>query len=342
MQQTQGLQLGFAVARFRKPMLYSSPASGSCVLEPFASQELAFQRPIITFDASMPGSARWVEQKILQNRGKPMIELEKPYCSVAKVGTKWIWCTWRNYPYHESTDDPVYGYEMTKAEAEERAKAEALRMGADPADYDGPLGYRRDWYNKRKHRWYYHHWHGLYAREWHSVLAARKRKPNEKAAPKVQKTEYVYHWGYSYYSPYSDCESCAHRILKKTRTRIFIEETCGGHVSEWGGVRRVPGYALDRAKLEAGEVIYRGSRWFRLSPERPVPEDGDDDSDSPECLQALGLKSPATEREVKRAFRRLARKHHPDVGGEAEAFRNLQQQYEAALALVEDRPCPPR
>jgi hypothetical protein len=264
-----------------------------------------------------------------------MSDLDKPYCSVAKVGSKWIWCTWPTYPYRECSGDPVYGYEMTQAVAEERAKAEALRMGADPAQYDGRLGYSRTWYSKRRGGWRYQRWCALYAREWHSVLAARKRKPNERAAPKVQKTEYVYHWGYSYYSAYTDDEPCAHRILKKTRTRIFIEENCGGYVSEWGGVRRVPSHALDRAKLEAGEFIDRGGRWFGISPERPVPEDGD--ADIPKCVQDLGLKWPATEREVKRAFRRLARKHHPDVGGEAEAFRNLQQQYEAALALVEER-----
>ena len=52
------------------------------------------------------------------------------------------------------------------------------------------------------------------------------------------------------------------------------------------------------------------------------------------CLAALGLTASATEQDVRSAFRRLVKTAHPDQGGTDEAFRTLQQNYQAALALV--------
>jgi hypothetical protein len=54
----------------------------------------------------------------------------------------------------------------------------------------------------------------------------------------------------------------------------------------------------------------------------------------PECLRVLGLPRGCTEPEVRRAFRRLARRLHPDVGGDAEAFMRLEAAYRQALRLV--------
>jgi molecular chaperone DnaJ len=49
----------------------------------------------------------------------------------------------------------------------------------------------------------------------------------------------------------------------------------------------------------------------------------------------LGLTREASEADVKRAFRELARKHHPDVGPEdgGEAFREINEAY----AVLSDR-----
>lgn len=58
-------------------------------------------------------------------------------------------------------------------------------------------------------------------------------------------------------------------------------------------------------------------------------------TDAPKCLRALGLNRTATDDEVKRAYRRRARDLHPDAGGTAEAFCELQAQYEAALQVAE-------
>jgi hypothetical protein len=52
------------------------------------------------------------------------------------------------------------------------------------------------------------------------------------------------------------------------------------------------------------------------------------------ALRALGLTTPCTPRDVRRAYRRLALERHPDRGGSHEAFLALQKDYEAALRLV--------
>lgn len=42
----------------------------------------------------------------------------------------------------------------------------------------------------------------------------------------------------------------------------------------------------------------------------------------------LGVKKDASADEIKKAFRRLARKHHPDAGGDEEKFKEINQAYE--------------
>lgn len=43
--------------------------------------------------------------------------------------------------------------------------------------------------------------------------------------------------------------------------------------------------------------------------------------------QVLGISSTATDRHIKDAFRKLARTHHPDVGGDPEEFKTIQEAY---------------
>ena len=42
-----------------------------------------------------------------------------------------------------------------------------------------------------------------------------------------------------------------------------------------------------------------------------------------EALRLLGLQDPVEPSEVVSAYRRLARRHHPDLGGDPDAFRSL-------------------
>ena len=45
------------------------------------------------------------------------------------------------------------------------------------------------------------------------------------------------------------------------------------------------------------------------------------------ALEQLGLESGASREAIKRAYRRLAKQHHPDLGGDGEAFRALEAAY---------------
>lgn len=53
------------------------------------------------------------------------------------------------------------------------------------------------------------------------------------------------------------------------------------------------------------------------------------------CFAAMGFASiPQGEAEVKEQYWRLAKVMHPDAGGDEEAFKTLNRNYEACLELV--------
>jgi hypothetical protein len=56
------------------------------------------------------------------------------------------------------------------------------------------------------------------------------------------------------------------------------------------------------------------------------------DAGVPPCYRALEIDTlRATREEIRRAYRRLSKRMHPDAGGSAEAFRSLRENYERAL-----------
>jgi DnaJ-class molecular chaperone len=63
-----------------------------------------------------------------------------------------------------------------------------------------------------------------------------------------------------------------------------------------------------------------------------------------DALIQLGLPTDATKDEVKQAWRRLAKLHHPDAGGDATTFHQLRLAYETAYRLApterDPTPCP--
>jgi hypothetical protein len=237
------------------------------------------------------------------------------FAGIAKIGpTRWFWVYWSDGgPYADDADPHAHGFADSIGEA--------VRS----------CGGIETFMCERPQRVSFHAWSAL---EWRSVFAARRRKPNTKASPDVKVTEYLYHWGGA------SSGVCRHRITKKTPRKIFIEEDCRQRHKTLGGVHRVPQMALDRAKLESGRAIYINHGAFRGSmcgvqftlaePEGPEVLD---------CFASLGLKSPATVAQVKRAFRRLSKKYHPDLGGSAEDFRHLRSRYESALALAGETNC---
>lgn len=61
----------------------------------------------------------------------------------------------------------------------------------------------------------------------------------------------------------------------------------------------------------------------------------------PDYFAQLGLSMLATPAEVRARFLELAKIHHPDHGGQAEAFQALKLAHDEALAFAElPKPCP--
>lgn len=59
----------------------------------------------------------------------------------------------------------------------------------------------------------------------------------------------------------------------------------------------------------------------------PSPSSAPGDPRRREALRVLGLEPGATPQAIKRAYRRLAKAHHPDLGGRPEAFHRLEAAY---------------
>lgn len=63
-------------------------------------------------------------------------------------------------------------------------------------------------------------------------------------------------------------------------------------------------------------------------PDFVIPSFGGD------CLNVLGLSAPYSVKDVKRAYRRLALKTHPDLGGSNAEFIKLKQAHDSALRFA--------
>jgi hypothetical protein len=77
---------------------------------------------------------------------------------------------------------------------------------------------------------------------------------------------------------------------------------------------------------------------YKLAEKVPLDDDADEawnDAGVSSVLDAacafLGLVRPFTGAQAKKAFRALAKVHHPDAGGRTEAFQRLQNAYELVL-----------
>lgn len=55
-----------------------------------------------------------------------------------------------------------------------------------------------------------------------------------------------------------------------------------------------------------------------------------------EATKILGLQSDASQDDVKKAYRKLARKHHPDKGGNEEEFKKCKQAYEILSGKIKE------
>jgi DnaJ-domain-containing protein 1 len=71
-------------------------------------------------------------------------------------------------------------------------------------------------------------------------------------------------------------------------------------------------------------IIARGMRVLRgeIPPDTPITK-----GDAEVACRLLGVSASAPWEEIERAYRRKARKHHPDHGGDEDAMRALNEAY---------------
>lgn len=118
-------------------------------------------------------------------------------------------------------------------------------------------------------------------------------------------------------------------ILEIHFTQIRLRPWQGSTDKVPGQVDRVRDYYLDLTNLEGmaqadvDQLIDR----FWLEYQRYVQQ--------PESYAVLGLPLTASRQEVKRRYRELALRHHPDQGGDPEEFRRVR---EAACNLLTNEP----
>lgn len=61
------------------------------------------------------------------------------------------------------------------------------------------------------------------------------------------------------------------------------------------------------------------------------PEEEEEEVDIDSCYEELGLSPGASKSEIKAAYRSLAKKSHPDAGGDEDEFMRIKRAYEICL-----------
>ncbi len=156
----------------------------------------------------------------------------------------------------------------------------------------------------------------------------------------VQEPKGNQHCGWNnWFVPYTLIKTTAKKMIFRGDLWSFIE------------FNRATGYPcgdkddveINRAKFEEAKIYHsRVHEYFyktkpAVDPERPRRDPfwriGLSVA-SPSAFAVLGLPSSATQPEIKRAYKRLAKSAHPDGGGTHEAFLKLNQAYEQAMRMV--------
>ena len=141
-----------------------------------------------------------------------------------------------------------------------------------------------------------------------SLVIERKRQRASKSSDTAP-VEYVYRRAYSDLGP---DEAVRYRIAKKTKTRIYVYDEMWEEFIDYESRT----FALNRAEFEWQGYAGGGSRGrydYYYATEEMALASGRT-TVAPEYLETLGLTQPCTRADVQKAYRRLARQHHPDAG----------------------------
>lgn len=246
--------------------------------------------------------------------------MTRPYFSRCAIGrNKWFWVTYPNFDAicHSPVDGAVEasGIATSAMEAEEQARAAIQEKHGDAA----PKQLQTYFASGVHHR---------------QTIRRRASQPNKAENTGAREVEYLYT---DYEGDYSE-GSLKHRILKKTAKRVYVARYSVTDCQEddkweedgqvFHDVRTV---VLDRQQLETEGCATSKRHWnmFYTTPreERIQPA-------TPRCLAVLGLKRGADRESINGAYRRLAMRHHPDQGGDAEDFKRVQEAYEMAISSL--------
>jgi hypothetical protein len=247
----------------------------------------------------------------MSERWKRHIE-PKFYCSRSKLGKDRVfYVVWRYEECFAEDGKPLaFGYSATVEEAEARM-----------AEITGPCPEIEIIRNAKTALYY------------HRKLAEENRRCRP---PSRKQSSAVVEFVYQDYESGEDCQCHAipHRIIRRTPRRVFVN-TNPYHDGKdiWDGRT----YALDRAELEQTGSAFARRRWFLCfwaSMEAFHRDHRSPYSEPPSCLAFFGLKLPANVDSLKAVYRERAKKAHPDRGGSAEDFRQVEAQYQAALRFL--------
>lgn len=186
--------------------------------------------------------------------------------------------------------------------------------------------------------------------------AEQKMKTEERAdSADAQLPEYVYECHLSF-SDYGDDHPSItrHRIVKKSKTRLYV--ACDGDLLDsdgnirWSAGRNwsdwekysIKTFVLDRKEFEANGMVERRPRYAcdshtdfyksaEMYLERYRSQQLQTEMLPAEVRETFDLPDNATKEDVKKAFKRMARECHPDLGGDPEEFKRIRNVYEMIL-----------
>ncbi len=243
---------------------------------------------------------------------------KRPLFSRCKVGKdKWLWIVYESFSSLREDKDPIaHGVEVTAKLAREQAETAV-----------GPVA---ETYN-------------AIAENFRTKQAAIKRSQRTTTTSSAMALEFAWrcygYWGDMDHS-FKDCIT-AHRIVKKTKKQIHVEHEPVREDQQTSGDWRdfvVHTFILDRSEFEATGKAKRRGRWGRGDVYYADPTIFRTESRSttcrPECFVGLEVPAGASTHEVQVAYRRLAKKTHPDSGGKASQFKQIHDWYEQAMRLA--------
>ena len=118
---------------------------------------------------------------------------------------------------------------------------------------------------------------------------------------------------------------------KQTTAVLAAFALFGVRASEWldEDSQRVVEQLRQRQEQSGSRRQGRRTRTDQRQTDRP--ENGHAHDPRRAALKVLGLDANASLAEIKQAHRKLVKKHHPDLGGSAEAFRRVNEAYQSLV-----------